>query len=219
MPQLENNEIGIEEIVLMPEEVIDIQGIPYDPLLPSVDLFFDSMDAIAHSFTSLTSFNEALDSAFSVLEGQIDAYFIANKDRPKEQTTVVVTGRRASGLGGIARLLPTAGATGGGGTVSQQELANLRANLKILFPGTTDAELDELAAQISASPAAVWALVQIGNVNMRSDASGPYAVMSARQARLTEGLLRSLNTPLATTALNRFRTAINTRRVRILPRG
>lgn len=219
MPQLENEEIGIGEEFLSPDDVIDIQGLPYDPLLPSVDMFFDSMDAISASFQNQLDYSAAVDAAFSVLEGQIDAYFVANKDKPKTQTTVVVTGRRPSGLGGTARLIPTGSFVGGGTSVSQQQLANLRANLKILFPGTTDAELDELAAQISASPSAIWALVQIGNVGTGSDAGGPYAIMSARQVRLTEGLLRSLNTPLATTALNRFRNGIRAGRVRVVPRG
>jgi hypothetical protein len=140
----------------------------------------------------------------------VEGYLTAKKDEPKTET-VVVTGRRSSGLGGTIR--PMIGGIGLGALLSNQQRANIRQNLKNLF-AATDAEIDALLAQIQNSPSAMLALARIGNISVNQQTG--VATMKNSQIRTISGVLRSLNTTESINALNRMNSAIRAGRIRAI---
>jgi hypothetical protein len=198
---------SVEEIA--PSDVLDAQGINMDSYSSRLDAVFDQLDA---------SYNPALDSNFQASVDQaimneavfVEGYLNAKKDEPKTET-VIVTGRRSSGLGGTVR--PIMGGIGLGALLSNQQRANIRQNLKNLF-AATDAEIDALLAQIQNSPSAMLALARIGNIPVNQQTG--VATMKNSQIRTISGVLRSLNTTESINALNRMNGAIRAGRIRVI---
>jgi hypothetical protein len=149
---------SIEEIA--PSDVLDAQGINMDSYSSRLDAVFDTLVA-SYNPESASNFQALVDQAIMNEAVFVEGYLTAKKDEPKTET-VVVTGRRSSGLGGTIR--PMIGGIGLGALLSNQQRANIRQNLKNLF-AATDEEIDALLAQIQNSPSAMLALARIRSLN------------------------------------------------------
>lgn len=221
MPELENDQIGLGDDVIEPHDNLSVSGIPWDPLIGTVDAFYDTMDALAPTFPSEAEFSAAVETGFASAIAQIDSFFELNKNKPKNEHVVVVKGTRIGGIGGSFRL------TGGGGGgvqvpfwvrafLSEQEINEIVNNVRAIFPGLTDAEITTLIRQASASSAARDQLRRLGQVGVTTVNGQTVATITRTQQRIIETTLTSLNSPEGARALTLFRQAINSRRIRVV---
>lgn len=220
MPELENDQIGLGDDVIEPHDNLSVSGIPWEPLIGTVDAFYDMMDALAPTFPGEAEFSAAVEAGFANTIAQIDSFFEMNKNKPKNENVVVVKGTRIGGIGGSFRL------TGGGGGVqvpfwvraflSEGEINEIVNNVRAIFPGLTDAEITTLIRQASASSAAREQLRRLGRVGVTTVNGQPVATITQSQQRIIEATLTSLNSPEGARALNLFRQAINSRRIRVV---
>lgn len=206
----EENPVDGNEEVIAPNDVLDVIGINVSEYLPRLDSFFDNLDAQAASFSSLTTFQSVVDQAAAAETAYQEGFLAAKKPEPRQTETVTVTAPRERGLslprggGGLASLL------------SQQQRSNIRQNLKAIFVGITDAEIDALLAQVQNSPTAMLQLASIGNVPTRTVNGQTVATLRNSQQRTINRVLLSLNTPQSISAMNRFGAAILSGRIRII---
>lgn len=207
----ENPSIGIgNEEVISPADVLDVHGIDIDDYLPRLDALFDSLDAQSSSFTSIVDFGTVVDQAMASEALFLEGYLEAKKPEPRKAEVVTVTARRGAGLS-----LPR----GGGGLaslISPQQRINVRQNLKAIFPGITDAEIDAIVAQIENSPSAMLALLRVGDIPTRASNGVTTANLRNSQLRTINGVLRSLNTTQSINALNLLGAAVRSGRVRVI---
>jgi hypothetical protein len=202
--------------VVAPVNVLDAQGIDLTGYFPRIDQLFDDLDSQATGYTSISDFGAVVDQAMANEAAFLDLYLEANKNKPKAPPApdYVVTGPPRS------RGLSQPRLTGGGGglmsLLSPEERAIVRDNLKLVLPGTTDAEIDELIAQLRNSLSAQLSLARIGTIGYTTVGGDEKITLKVSQARRIIGVLTSLNSTLSVNALNRMTSAIRGGRIRIM---
>jgi hypothetical protein len=208
----ENQSIGLEDII-DPSDVLDAQGIDMSEYFTRIDQVFDSLDEQALSYTSAADFGAIVDQVMNEEATFLGSYLEINKSKPKTET-VVVTAPRGRGLS-----FPRSLGWGGGAVsnlLTQNQKNGIRANLKRIFPGITDAEIDELVAQIQNSPTAMMSLARIGNIGYTTVGGVEKLTIRESQGRRIIGVLTSLNSPQSIRALNLMTGAIRAGRIRVV---
>jgi len=100
--------------------------------------------------------------------------------------------------------------------LSAQQKANIRANLKGIFPGLSDAEIDTLANQIQNNGMAMLhATAFAGGVQMDYSGRNTVAVLTKGQYNAAMSALKSLHTPEGDRALQMLPQAVAAGRIRI----
>ncbi len=205
----ENQEVDMNEDVFRPGEMLEVQFIDIPGHDAYVDRMFDGILAISQTILDQSLF----DSIFNITTQSYMQYLgdnlAANKRGPKENI-VVVKGQRRGGLGG---LLPPLMFSGGGGFVpafdprpllSDEQEANIRANLKAMFPGTTDAEIDTLVDQLARAGIPLRTWLALSTIRSEVIQGRTFAYMSRAQFNQMASILRSIGTPEALRALQRL---------------
>lgn len=204
----ENASVGNEEVIA-PADVLDVNGIDDTAYLPRLDSLFDNLDAQSSSYTSVSSFESVVNQAMANEAVYLEGFLQAKKTEPRKPEKVTVTASRGKGLS-----LPRVGG-GLASLISPQQRQNIRQNLKAIFPGITDAEIDALVSQIQNSPSAMLALAGIGDIPTRISNGNVVATLRNTQLRTINAVLRSLNTTESINAMNRLGAAIHSGRVTV----
>lgn len=221
MPDLDNDQIGLNDDVIEPHDNLSVTGITWEPLIATIDAFYDTMDALAPTFPSEAQFTSAVQTGFASTVAQIDSFFEMNKNKPRNENVVIVKGTRFGGIGGSFRL------TGGGSSgvqvpfwvraiLSDAEINEILNNVRAIFPGLTDAEITAIIRQASASRTAIQQLRGLGQIRVSPVNGQPVATITQTQQRIIETTLTSLNSPEGARAFNLFRQAINSGRIRVI---
>lgn len=214
MPDRDTHEVGLEEDFFGPGEMLEAQSIEIPGHDSHVDTMFDGLLAISRTTSDQTIFTSIFEATATSYMQYLDLNLELNKRRPKENI-VVVKGRRTGGLGS---LLPPLMFSGGGGFVpafdprpllTDEQEANIRANLKAMFPGTTDAEIDILVDQLARAGIPLRTWLALSTIQSEVIQGRTYAYMTRAQFNQIASILRSLGTPEALRALQRLHEGQN----------
>ena len=84
MPDLDNDQIGLNDDVIEPHDNLSVTGITWEPLIATVDAFYDTMDALAPTFPSEAQFTSAVQTGFASAAAQINSSIEMNKNKPRK---------------------------------------------------------------------------------------------------------------------------------------
>jgi hypothetical protein len=219
--------ITVQDEDLIPlNAILEIQSSEIEDYYQRLDAFYDHLDAQWSSFSSFDDYAAMVEQAVATEDAYFQGFLaarFANK-KEEEREVVIVTGvrRRAPPSGGSLGPYFTGG--GGGGGISRlltdTQKANIRVNLKKVFPGITDAEIDALVAQLDANPL-LWghALQFAKDIPIGNEKGRAYARLTRAQLNAANAILNGLGTPQAAAAKQRLNQGIRNGSIRILRYG
>ncbi|GIU65985.1 hypothetical protein [Candidatus Phycosocius spiralis] len=230
MPTLKKNydSIAAQDEDLIPlNAILEVESSEIEDYYPRLDAFYDHLDAQWSSFSSFDDYAAMVEQAVATedayFQGFLAARFANKIGQRVEHVIVRGVRRRAPSSGGSLGPYFTGGGRGGGGgggvfsrLLTDTQKANLRANLKMLFPGITDAEIDVLVAQLDANPlllAYAWPLRR--EIPILNDKGRVYVLLSKEQLNAANAILNGLRTPEAAAAKQRLDQAIKNGSIRI----
>jgi hypothetical protein len=223
--------ITVQDEDLIPlNAILEIQSSEIEDYYQRLDAFYDHLDAQWSSFSSFDDYAAMVEQAVATEDAYFQGFLaarFANK-KEEEREVVIVTGvrRRAPPSGGSLGPYFTGG--GGGvsslilGLLTDEQKANIRANLKRLFPGLTDTEIDALAGQIFSNLSLAASAVKLAKTieNPKLEKGQVVAYLTSEQLAAINNILNRLGTPQAAAAKQRLDQAIRNGSIRIKsPRG
>ncbi len=231
MPMFEENydSIAVQDEDLIPlNAILEVESSEIEDYYPRLDAFYDHLDAQWSSFSSFDDYAAMVEQAAATEDAYFQGFLaarFANK-KEEEREVVIVTGvrRRAPPSGGSLGPYFTGGGGGGGGGISNlltdAQKANVRANLKKIFPGITDAEIDALVAQLDANPLLYRFVGPLfKEIKLQNEKGKVVAYLSKDQLSAANKILNGLGTPQAAAAKQRLDQAIRNGSVRIIRHG
>lgn len=210
----EENERADFDDVIPINELLEVQGIDMTDYLPTVQSVFDTLDVQAESGITPNEFLSLVDQALIDGATYLDAYLQAKKDEPRQPEKVTVTADRRPPTSGLS--LPRPGGSLLARILSENDKRNIRLNLKGIFPGISDAEIDKLVDQLLGKPALVVGLARIGDIPTYQKNGSIHARLKNSQLKAITNALLSLNTVESRAALNRLNSAVLSGRVTVV---